>query len=210
MMKTNKLINKKEISICSTRDDNMGRSMVEMPGSFCHSSACAARQAVKESLLRRCAFKRTCAASESGRSMVEMLGVLAIIGVLSGAGLAGYSHAMKKHKLNQTLEEMQTIIGNVRAKFAHQSRAREIGLEQAVQLGIFPENMVKSATQVLNKYNGTVNLESADIEDKDGNTRKVYKLSFEGLPKDVAAQLAIMDWGEDSVMKLILNEVEEE
>ena len=34
--------------------------------------------------------------NENGRSMVEMLGVLAIIGVLSVAGIGGYSMAMKK------------------------------------------------------------------------------------------------------------------
>ncbi len=37
---------------------------------------------------------------QKGRSMVEMLGVLAIIAVLSAGGLAGYSRAMKQHKLN--------------------------------------------------------------------------------------------------------------
>ena len=38
-----------------------------------------------------------------GRSMIEMLGVLAIIGVLSVGGIAGYSSAMEKWKLNETL-----------------------------------------------------------------------------------------------------------
>ena len=36
---------------------------------------------------------------EKGRSMVEMLGVLAIIGVLSVGGIAGYSKAMNKFKM---------------------------------------------------------------------------------------------------------------
>ena len=35
-----------------------------------------------------------------GRSMVEIIGVLAIIGVLSVGAIAGYSNAMTKHKLN--------------------------------------------------------------------------------------------------------------
>ena len=39
--------------------------------------------------------------SQSGRSMVEMLGVLAIIGVLSVGGIAGYSLAMRRHRANQ-------------------------------------------------------------------------------------------------------------
>ena len=38
---------------------------------------------------------------ESGRSMVEMLGVLAIIGVLSVGGIAGYSLSMRRHRANQ-------------------------------------------------------------------------------------------------------------
>ena len=38
---------------------------------------------------------------ESGRSMVEMLGVLAIIGVLSVGGVAGYKSAMQSHIANE-------------------------------------------------------------------------------------------------------------
>ena len=41
---------------------------------------------------------------ESGRSMVEMLGVLAIIGVLSVGGIAGYSLAMRRHRANQVVD----------------------------------------------------------------------------------------------------------
>ena len=44
--------------------------------------------------------------NESGRSMVEMLGVLAIIGVLSVGGIAGYTQAMKKYKINEALNEI--------------------------------------------------------------------------------------------------------
>ncbi|MBQ3695409.1 MAG: hypothetical protein II938_00335 [Alphaproteobacteria bacterium] len=41
--------------------------------------------------------------NESGRSMVEMLGVLAIIGVLSVGGIAGYTMAMRKYKANEIM-----------------------------------------------------------------------------------------------------------
>ena len=41
--------------------------------------------------------------SQSGRSMVEMLGVLAIIGVLSIGGIAGYTMAMNRYKANEIL-----------------------------------------------------------------------------------------------------------
>ncbi len=41
---------------------------------------------------------------ESGRSMVEMLGVLAIIGVLSIGGIAGYTTAMNRFRANEILD----------------------------------------------------------------------------------------------------------
>ena len=47
--------------------------------------------------------------------MIEMLGVLAIIGVLSVGGIAGYSKAMMKYRINKTIEQITLIVGNVRA-----------------------------------------------------------------------------------------------
>ena len=55
---------------------------------------------------------------EKGRSMVEMLGVLAIIGVLSVGAMNGYSKAIFKYKLNKQAEQMNTVINAV-AKYAH-------------------------------------------------------------------------------------------
>ena len=49
-------------------------------------------------------MKRTQYKSESGRSMVEMLGVLAIIGVLSVGGIAGYKTAMTKMATNKAYQ----------------------------------------------------------------------------------------------------------
>ena len=45
-----------------------------------------------------------------GRSMIEMLGVLAIIGVLSVGGIAGYSKAMEKFKINKATEEYNYMV----------------------------------------------------------------------------------------------------
>ena len=45
-----------------------------------------------------------------GRSMIEMLGVLAIIGVLSVGGIAGYSKAMEKFRHNRMIDEYKTLI----------------------------------------------------------------------------------------------------
>ena len=50
--------------------------------------------------------------NELGRSMVEMLGVLAIIGVLSVGALSGYNKAMFKYKLNKQAESISILLNN--------------------------------------------------------------------------------------------------
>ena len=68
----------------------------------------------------------------TGRSMVEMLGVLAIIGVLSVGAIAGYSKAMFKYKLNKQAESFNSLLNN------------------AIQL--YPD---LTRTYALNKFNNT-------------------------------------------------------
>ena len=58
-------------------------------------------------------IKSECDSLCAGRSMVEMLGVLAIIGVLSVGAIAGYSKAMTKYKLNQHAQAVNMLINNV-------------------------------------------------------------------------------------------------
>ncbi len=47
-----------------------------------------------------------------GRSMIEMLGVLVIIAVLSVGGIAGYSKAMEKWKMNRTISEYGFLVNS--------------------------------------------------------------------------------------------------
>ena len=56
----------------------------------------------------------------SGRSMIEMLGVLAIIGVLSVGGIAGYSKAMHRYRVNKTIDQITYMAGAIRTFFAPQ------------------------------------------------------------------------------------------
>ncbi len=85
-----------------------------------------------------------------GRSMIEMLGVLAIVGVLSVGGIAGYSKAMEKFKVNKLLDEYTMLIygllGNAN-EFRNQSQTEsrnQIGLiDYAQAASLVPETWKK-------------------------------------------------------------------
>ena len=65
--------------------------------------------------------------NESGRSMVEMLGVLAIIGVLSIGGIAGYTMAMNRYRANEGLAAANMAIVEAMARESDSFNYNTIG-----------------------------------------------------------------------------------
>lgn len=59
--------------------------------------------------------------SQSGRTMTEMIGIIAIIGVLSLTGLLGYNYAMEMVRENETLNRASKIIAGARTSYILQT-----------------------------------------------------------------------------------------
>ena len=82
----------------------------------------------------------------SGRSMVEMLGVLAIIGVLSVGAMSGYSKAMMKYKLNKQTEQINSLLFAITLykndfKFTGETEQQQI-LPYFIKMGLVPPEMI--------------------------------------------------------------------
>ena len=79
---------------------------------------------------------------ETGRSMIEMLGVLAIIGVLSVGGIAGYSKAMMQYRINKTVDQITQVVGNVRTLFGSQKNYEGLNSPEVVKKAhLLPDEM---------------------------------------------------------------------
>ena len=99
---------------------------------------------------------------EQGRSMIEMLGVLAIIGVLSVGGINGFSKAMDAYKVNNIVEQIGTIIANAKSIGLRQG-GKYTGLNNtsAKKMKIIPDEMINSSGKVTHVYGGEVRVGSA-------------------------------------------------
>ena len=95
---------------------------------------------------------------ESGRSMVEMLGVLAIIGVLSVGGIAGYSLAMRRHRANGIVD--------LAAKFA------------LVNYGICQQKIMDGTISDVTACNSMISFVDAGIGNKPAGVNGMYLLTF--------------------------------
>ena len=82
---------------------------------------------------------------EKGRSMVEMLGVLAIIGVLSVGAISAYSKAMFKYKLNKQRGQINQIMMSLieyRSIFTSVNHGESI-VPTLIKLNALPKEMIK-------------------------------------------------------------------
>ena len=135
--------------------------------------------------------------NENGRSMVEMLGVLAIIGVLSVGGIAGYSKAMNKYKINKTTDQVSMLVANIRTLFSSQGNYEGLNNSAAVRFGVVPEDMYEAGSSggrsMHNAFNGAVTIEASPARDGQGD--EAFIIEYAGLTSEACVTVATGDWG---------------
>lgn len=90
-----------------------------------------------------------CKINQFGRSMVEMIGVLAIVGILSVGSIAGYQKAMLKYKLNkqsQQLSHLLNVMHRYKAEWDFGTKTFVNLVPYYKALGEIPNEMIKDST----------------------------------------------------------------
>lgn len=132
---------------------------------------------------------------QSGRSMVEMLGVLAIIGVLSVGGIAGYSKAMAKYKTTQSLDQISMLTANIRTAFASASSYDGLTTAKAISWGLTSTDMVtgESKNELTNPFMGGVEIKAVNIN---SIANMGFAIQYKNLPRDACVAMATAGWGD--------------
>ena len=130
---------------------------------------------------------------QTGRSMVEMLGVLAIIGVLSVGGIAGYSKAMTKFKITKTFDQVSMMVANIRTLYSGQRNYSGLETSNALAMGVVPAEMEGATTQTLvNAFQGSVTIGTATYN---GQTAGAFYVSYGAMGREACVQIVTSDWG---------------
>ena len=143
--------------------------------------------------------------NEQGRSMIEMLGVLAIVGVLSVGGIAGYSKAMNKFKANKLIDQVTMTSTNVKTVFSGQRDYNGLNLSIAAKVGALPAEMYKSneisaltSANVLHAFGGGVALTVGDLNAAGDNL--AYLMTIKDVPADACIAVLTTDFGSDATV----------
>lgn len=147
--------------------------------------------------------------NESGRSMIEMLGVLAIIGVLSVGGIAGYSKAMNKFKTNKIADNVSMLVANIKTLYAQQNTYAGLNNGTAVSMGVVPDELGTAYNNekatLTNAFNGPVFIKQSDSTA--ANDGKAFTIQFNNLSREACITLATNDWGSGYSSGLIAMQV---
>ena len=150
---------------------------------------------------------------QSGRSMVEMLGVLAIIGVLSVGGISGYSKAMAKFKLTKAQDQISMLLMNVRTAFATSPSYDGLTTKTSREYNIAPGDMFAAAsTELNNAFGGKAYVFQCGLETAEGGvacpasakTVQYFAVSLTKLGREACVSLASSDWGTDGLIGMIV------
>ncbi len=118
--------------------------------------------------------------------MVEMLGVLAIVGVLSAGGVAGYSMAMQNHRTNVLIDKIQIVSQQTRRlyKGEYSNLITDGGIDNLKDLGLVQD--------ISDPFGGNLLLELSSGADKArfGVTSKAI------LSQETCVDLIMTDWGD--------------
>ncbi len=164
--------------------------------------------------------------NEVGRSMIEMLGVLAIVGVLSVGGITGYSKAMMKFKINKTIDQISQAAAATQTLYAQQQTFRGLSYgimgsdhpsPTAVESLILSDSVQKetivyhgsgggtySRDYYENEFGGAFSIVTLRNYPRKGfSTETDFYIFLNGLPSEACMALGSTDWGATGMSGLI-------
>lgn len=141
-----------------------------------------------------------------GRSMVEMIGVLAVIAVLSVGGIVGYSQAMARHRINRTIDEVSRLVNAIHTMYLTQTTYAGIGQGNA-----------QMTLAIAKKIASTAGFNPSGVNDAFGGGWRVFDahpnsnsngqysypqsergtafvVAFMGVPEEACLELATVNW----------------
>ena len=128
--------------------------------------------------------------NESGRTMLEMLGVLGIMGIIMYGAVAGINYGMSTYKINQTYNEVQEVIQSIQDMYSWQ---------RGYPKDFSGETLCDNDVFVRCSDNTPKNTFEGDIEVKgncsSGSLCNSFYVTYPNIPQEVCYRLKEMDWG---------------
>ncbi|MBR1825629.1 MAG: hypothetical protein IJ770_03485 [Alphaproteobacteria bacterium] len=139
--------------------------------------------------------------NQNGRSMVEMLGVLAIIGVLSVGSFGIVGKARQQYMISQALSEISNLIASARKMSCEYDDGYGSYTNMLYQSREYPDGVQglgdakDTDTIITGSEEAEAFLISSDIVVQITDKKDTFSVAVTNIPEDACVALASADWG---------------
>ena len=142
--------------------------------------------------------------SQKGRSMIEMIAVLAIIGIITVGAIAGINQGFVKYRTSKTFTEIRAINQGIASMYAYRRYyTSALDMPEACNSRVFPSGCDDTGLNMtaVNPFGGFYEYEGL-VCDEDGNCEgncgvkcTSMRISASGVPAAACQELMNLEWG---------------
>lgn len=136
--------------------------------------------------------------SQSGRTIVEMMMVLFVLGTFTASTMALVSKGMDKYRASLILSQVREVRKAVSSRYAALGVYTGLTSEVMIKERLLSANMV-TENKLYHAFKSEIGLSVADS----GGTGRSFKITFPGIPLPNCLDLALIDWATDSTAALV-------
>jgi len=137
--------------------------------------------------------------TQSGRSMLEILGVLAIVGILTVAAIAMYSTAMLKNKNTKAMEQIQALLPNIQSLFKDQKDYSALSVKTLYAAKALPESIKPAAggAKAMHGWGGEI------VIGPEQDDPSAFFIEYRNIPETACTKLAFETMGDNLALVTI-------
>ena len=135
--------------------------------------------------------KRLASLTESGRTIFETIGVLAIMGLLTATAYKGLTDGLDAHRLQKTIDLHQRLTTIMQQTFAHKPVMASFNASQWADFGLYNrENYDEGAAFGRNEFRGDfiLGVDSSEIG-------RMITMKYTDFPHKACLKFITTDWG---------------
>lgn len=126
--------------------------------------------------------------SQKGRSMIEMIAVLAIIGIITVGAIAGINQGFVKYRTSKTYTEIRAINQGVAGMYAYlRTYPEQLDWAEACKSNVFPSGCESDNSSAINPFGGSYTVVF--------NAAGTMTISASGIPQAACTELQQLTWG---------------
>ncbi len=128
--------------------------------------------------------------NQNGRSMMEMLGVLSVIGVLSVGGFSMVKKMQNSYDSNKVIEEITGFTSKARTIIREYEGTDALN-SYLCSAKVYPDGIDCSDGTIT----GTAGIGYSFVKGITSPVKALFSLTLSGVPEEICMQIATADWG---------------